>query len=92
MSAPSSLPIAWGTVGAAPIAGFVNPSSWGLRFVTLSAAYMRNPPPGHPRPPFSGSASSSATAFAQTIPSGTRIQVFADEAAALVAAGAAAYS
>ncbi len=89
---PFSLPITYGAVGDSPIAGYTNAAAWDLIFVTLSADYARDPPAGYPTPPFPGPVTASLTAFAQTIPNGTRLQLFADEAAALVTAGAAAYS
>jgi hypothetical protein len=92
MTAPSSLPATWGTVGGTSITGYTNAATWGLVFVTLSGPYIRNPPPGYPIPPYPGNVESSLTALPQTIASGTRLQLFADEAAALVSAGNASYS
>jgi hypothetical protein len=92
VSGPSSLATTYGSVGGSPIAGFTSAASWSLVFVTLSANYARDPPAGYPVPPYPGPVTASLTAFAQTIPSGTRLQLFADEAAALVQAGFAAYS
>jgi hypothetical protein len=92
MTAPFSLPIVYGTVSGSPIAGFVNAGTWQLVYVTLSANYARNPPGGYPVPPYPGPVTASLTATAQTIASGTRLELFADEAAALVAASAAADS
>jgi hypothetical protein len=68
------------------------PFSLPIVYVTLSANYARKTPGGYPVPPYPGLVASSLTASPQTIPSGTRLELFADEAAALVAAGAAAYS
>jgi hypothetical protein len=92
MTAPFSLPITYGTVSGSPIAGYANAGTWQLVYVTLSANYARKPPGDYPVPPYPGPVTASLTAFPQTIPNGTRLQLFADEAAALVTAGAAAYS
>ena len=92
MTAPFSLPITYGTVNGSPISGYANAGTWGLVYVTLSANYARNPPGDYPVPPFPGPLTSSLVASPQTILSGTRLQVFADEAAALVTAGAASNS
>jgi hypothetical protein len=62
------------------------------RFVTLSADYARVLPPGFPDANAGAQIQTSFTAFPQTILCGTRVQFFAPEAAALVDAGAAAFS
>ncbi len=92
MPAPFSLPITYGAVGGSPISGYANAGTWRLVYVTLNANYARKPPGDYPVPPCPGPVSSSLTAFPQTVPGGTRLQLFADEAAALVGAGAATYS
>ena len=63
-----------------------------MAYVTLSSAYTRVPPAGFPdaNPGMRGGVS--PTAGAKTIASGTRLLLYSPEAAALVAAGAAAFS
>lgn len=93
MTAPlMSDPLTYGLVGATSIAGNVSAAGWKLVYVTLSSNYARAPVAGYPDPSPGAGAGNSWTAFAQTIPSGTRLQLWTDEAAALVAAGAASYS
>src|SRR5271154_1664191 len=93
---PFSLPITYGTVSGSPISGFTNAGTWNLVYVTLSAAYVRNPPGEYPNPnPGNTDPSPSnpnLTGYPQTIANRTRLRLYADEAAALVTAGAAAYS
>ena len=93
MSNPT-LPITYGTVGGVSITGNMNSATLAsMRFVTLGAtAYVRAPPPAYPDPGAGEAIASSLTASAQTIPGGTRLALFSDEAAALVAASAASYS
>jgi hypothetical protein len=89
----NTLPVTYGTVGATPITGNVNSATLGAkRFVTLSASYARHVPPGYPNPNEGAAVSTSLTASPQTIASGKRLQLFSDEAAALVSLGAASYS
>lgn len=91
--APSSLPQVWGTVGATTISGFSNTGTWILTWITLTGGnYVRNPPGGYPVPPYPGPVSASKTATPKTLANGTRIQLYADEAAALVANNCAIYS
>jgi len=62
------------------------------RYVTLSYSYATLTPPGAPsRPAFTGAAAGNLD-FPKTIANGTRLQLLAGEAAALVAAGVAVYS
>jgi hypothetical protein len=90
MSNPT-LPIVYGKVGATPITGNCNSATLAkLQTVTLGAtAYVRSTPPGYPRPDAGAAISSSLYAYPQTIPGGTQITVYSDEAASLIAAGAA---
>jgi hypothetical protein len=89
----NTLPTHTGAVGATPIVAQVNSATLAAkRFVTLSQDYQRAPAPGYPNPNEGAAVATSKTAFPQLILSGTRFQVFSDEAASLVAAGAAAYS
>ena len=85
-------PITYGTADDVLVTGNASPSTWQLTWVTLSYAYARAVPAGYPTVPYPGPTSASLTAEAQTIPQGTRLQLFKDEAIALVAAGAAVYS
>jgi hypothetical protein len=93
MSSPSpvSNPIVYGSVGGVPIAGNCIAGTLSVKqSVTLGAtAYNRAPPLDYPRPDAGAPVSTSRLAYPQTIPGGTTITVFEDEAAALVAAGAA---
>jgi hypothetical protein len=62
------------------------------RAITLSADYAMIDPPGFPsRPSFTGAAQASLQ-YPRTLPNGTAFTTVACEAAALVAAGIAAYS
>jgi hypothetical protein len=93
MTALNTLPTRTGTVGATPILAQVNSATLAVkRFVTLTANYDRQVPPGYPDPSPGGVISKSLTAFPQTIASGKRLQLFSCEAQALVTAGAATYS
>jgi hypothetical protein len=94
MTANPVLPVTFGTVGATSITGNVNSATLAsTRFVTLGGtAYVRAPPPAYPDPNPGVAIASSLTAYPQTIAGGTRLQLFSDEAAALVAASAASYS
>jgi hypothetical protein len=91
MTANPTIPIVYGTVNGSPIAGACNSGTLAkTQSVTLGAtAYVRSVPAGYPRPDEGAPVSSSLYAFPQTIAGGTRITVFSDEAAALIAAGAA---
>ena len=60
--------------------------------VTLSASYVRNPPPGAPYPPSMTGASFGSLSFPRTIASGTVLSLTKAEADALVTAGKASYS
>jgi hypothetical protein len=89
----NTLPTKLSTVGATPIIAMVNSGTLAAkRFVTLSQNYQRAPAPGYPNPNEGAAVATSKTAFPQLILSGTRFQVFSDEAQALVSAGAASYS
>jgi hypothetical protein len=93
MTANPTLPIQYGLVGSTPITGSVNSGTLAsTRFVTLSEDFIRSPPPAYPDANAGAHVSTSPTASPQTIPSGTRLQLFSDEASALVNAGAANYS
>jgi hypothetical protein len=92
MTTPNTLEIQLGMVGATQIVAQTNVATLATTAaVTLQANYARNPPPAYPTPE-AGSAWPNILAFAGTIPAGTTITVFSDEAAALVAAGAASYA
>ncbi len=85
--------VSHGTVGATPVSS--NVDSGGLaskRYVTLSANYARLIPAGYPDPNAGMGAQVSHTAYPKTILSGARVQFFAHEAAAIVAASGGAYS
>jgi hypothetical protein len=89
----NALPVTHGTVGGTPITSNVASDDLATtRYVTLSSNYVRNCPLGYPNPHPGFGAQKSPTAYPQTILSGTRALFFAGEAAALVAAGAGAYS
>ena len=90
-AANPTLPITYGTVGATTITGNVNSATLAAKqTVTLGMTdFVRSPPPGYPRPDAGAAVATSLYAFAQTIPGGTVITVFSDEASALIAAGAA---
>jgi hypothetical protein len=95
MTAPDSLPITYGTVSGTPIVGDVNVGTLTAQrvYVTIGGtAYVRAPPGGYPDPNPGLGAQASLTAFPQTIAPSTRVLLFSDEAAALVAASAASYS
>ena len=63
-----------------------------VKYVTLSSNYViAHPPGGLNRPAFTGAAVANLD-YPRTILAGTRLALIAAEAAALVAAGAAAYS
>ena len=86
------LPVLLGVAGGVPIVAQVNSATMAqLVGVQLSQAYVRNPPPGYPVPQ-TGGAVPELLAFPGTIPAGTTLTLFSDEAAALVAAGAASYA
>lgn len=88
------LPVQTGMVGATPIVAQVNSATLAsLRYVTIGGTpYVRSPPPGYADPNAGVAIATSLTAFAQTIPASTRLQLYSDEAQALVTAGAAAFS
>ena len=89
----TQLSVNHGSVGATTIVSSLDSSGLAAtRFVTLSGNYARVIPPGYPDPNAGALPSASKTAAAQTIANGTRVKFFADEAAALVAASAGAYS
>ena len=93
MTANPTLPITYGTVSGSPITGNVNSATLASKvFITLSANYARAVPPGYPRADAGAAIATSLLAFPQTIAGGTRLQLFSDEAQALVTAGAAAFS
>jgi hypothetical protein len=92
MTAPFSLNINYGNANGVPIIASVNAGSWNLVYVTLSYNYSRSPPGDAPVPPYPGPVSGSPLASPSTIAANTRLQLFAGEAASLVAAGAAVYS
>jgi hypothetical protein len=82
----------FGTVSGTPVTGDVVPvAGLAKKAVTLSANYVRNPPPGWPRVD-AGAPLPSYTASPQTIASGTTLTLFAAEAAALVNGGFATYA
>ena len=85
--------LAHGQIGATPISSTFDASGFATtRFVTLSGNYARLIPPGYPEPNCGCEVSKRLTATPQTIPNGSRVQFFAHEAAAIVAAGGGAYS
>jgi hypothetical protein len=88
---PMSMPVVYGSVSGAQITGYVNADALKVKqSVTLSANYVRNPPPTYTYDANPGTAAAkSLTGHPQTIPAGTTIVVFQAEAAALIAAGAA---
>jgi hypothetical protein len=94
MNAYSTLPVTYGTVNGSAITGQVNAATLDATkvHVTLSQNYVRNPPAGYPDANPGVAPGTSLTGWPQTVSSGSRILLFTDEAAALVAAGAAAYS
>ncbi len=95
MTAVDSLPITYGTVGGAPIAGQVDVGALTaprVRVTLGATGYARNPPGGYPDPNPGVYGETSLTAFPQTIAPGTAVLLFSDEAAALVTAGAATYA
>ena len=78
-----------GMVGVTPIVAQVSSGSLAVvARVTLSANYVRAPDPAYP---ICDAGSRAYLAAPQTIPSGTVLNLYSDEAAALVAAGAASY-
>jgi hypothetical protein len=82
-----------GTVGGTPIVSTFDASGLAsTRYVTLGSNYARVIAPGYPEPNAGSEHGKSATASPKTILAGARVLFFAHEAAALVAAGAGAYS
>ena len=83
--------ITYGTVGATKITGNVSPSALASKVSATigGTAYVRNPPDDYPDPNAGVNLQTSLTAFPQTIANGAVVTLFADEKAALVAAGAA---
>ena len=47
---PFSLPITYGTVSGSPISGYTNAATWNKVYVTLTRAYVRDPPADYPDP------------------------------------------
>ncbi len=89
----TALTIKTGAVGATPISALCGPDHFlTKRYVTLSADYARSCPKDYPDPNPGMGAQVSPTAGAKTLTDTTRVQLFAGEAAALVAAGAGSYS
>jgi hypothetical protein len=91
MSSSPNLNVTLGTVGGTPIvanldgAGFLQKQT-----VTIgSTAYVRDPPGDWPDANTGVYIKTSLTAFPQTLAPGTVVQLFKEEAAALIAAGAA---
>ena len=85
--------ISHGQIGATPIVSTLDASGFAsTRYVTLSGNYARLIPPGYPDPNAGAEVSKRLTNTPQTIPNGARLQFFAHEAAAIVAAGGGAYS
>ncbi len=85
--------VSHGVAGVTPISSTMDASSLSsTRYVTLSANYARVIPPGYPEPNPGAPAANNATRSPKTILSGSRVLLFAHEAAAIVAAGAGAYS
>lgn len=82
-----------GTANSQMIAFFAGAYEYSTtRYVTLSSNYQRTPPMHFPDCNAGVKRGTSLTAGAMTLLSGTRVQFYAPEAAALVAAGAATYS
>ncbi len=83
-----SHPIVYGAIDGVPVAGNCPPGALAAtRTVTLKAAYRRSPPADYPRPDPGAPAAASLTATPRTIPAGTTLTLFSDEAEALIAAG-----
>jgi hypothetical protein len=90
MSSSPNLNIGLGTVSGVPIVANLDGAGFRERVtVTLRADYVRAPPNDWPNANPGTGNQPNFTAFAQTIPSGTDVIVFLEEATALVAAGAA---
>jgi hypothetical protein len=62
------------------------------RYVTLSSSYVRAPTLHYPDANAGKNPRTNPTNGPQTIPAGTRVQLYSAEAAAIVAAGAGTYS
>ena len=90
------LPVQLGVVtltgGPASIIAQVSTGSLAqMATVTLSAPYNRQPAPGYPTPD-AGSPANPLALSQYSFTTGSTLTLFSDEAAALVAAGAAAYA
>ncbi len=82
-----------GTINSVSVVSTLDASGFAsTRFITLSNDYARSIPPGYPDPNAGSEVSKRLTQTARTITNGTRLQFFAHEAAAIVAAGGGAYS
>lgn len=82
-----------GTANAQAISFFAGSHEFASSvYVTLSSNYARAVPAGYPDPVPGANPKTSSTATPKTIPSGTRVLLMSAEAAAIVAAGAGAYS
>jgi hypothetical protein len=93
MTANPVLPVQTGLVGATPIIAQFNSATLASKvFVTLSSNYARNAPQSYPRPDAGAATATSLLASPQTILSGTRLQLYSDEASALVTGGFASFS
>jgi hypothetical protein len=89
----SQLSFATGTANSTAISFFAGAFDFSTTVhVTLSSNYARVIPAGFPDANAGVAIATSPTAFPQTILSGQRVQFYAPEAAALVAAGAGSYS
>ncbi len=91
----ASHPVTTGTINGTPIvANLLNKGvgahPWDVVRVSLSANYVTANPPGYPARPPAGQAASKLGQLG-TVSLGTTLQMFAHEAAAVVAAGGGSY-
>ena len=87
-----TLPVNLGTANAVAIIAQVDTGTLAkAATVTLTQAYSRNPPPDYPVCN-AGSAGNPLAMSSFTFAAGATLTLFSDEAAALVAAGAATYA
>lgn len=90
LAAWQTFAIKLGMVGSTPIIAEANTATLAeIVRVTLSASYARAADPAYP---IADAGSRAYLESPQTIPSGTTLELYSDEGAALVAAGAAAYA
>lgn len=92
MSTTKQIPLNHGVCNAVTITSYPDAGTWNTKYVTLSFSYARTVPPGYPDPNAGSEVAKNQTWATKGIANGTRVQLFAHEADALVAASCAVYS